>query len=113
MPPLDKGLWPSLSPLLDRALDLDPPARDEMIARLERESPELADALRHLLTDHERLLASTFLEQPVGLDGDRQTTLAGLCVGAYTLVRPIGVGGMGAVWLARRSDGHFEGLAAL
>src|SRR6185503_12614127 len=29
------------------------------------------------------------------------------------LERPIGAGGMGAVWLARRSDGRFEGSAAV
>ena len=37
----------------------------------------------------------------------------GVTVGAYTLVSPIGHGGMGSVWLASRSDGRFEGQAAL
>src|SRR6185369_12906419 len=32
---------------------------------------------------------------------------------AYTLVSPIGAGGMGSVWLARRSDGRFEGTVAV
>lgn len=39
--------------------------------------------------------------------------LAGRTVGAYTLESLIGEGGMGAVWLARRSDGRFEGRAAV
>ena len=39
--------------------------------------------------------------------------LAGVTIGAYTLVSPIGHGGMGSVWLAERSDGRFEGQAAL
>lgn len=34
--------------------------------------------------------------------------VAGARLGAYELVRPIGAGGMGAVWLARRADGLFE-----
>ena len=34
-------------------------------------------------------------------------------IGAYTLISPIGHGGMGTVWLARRSDGRFEGFAAV
>jgi serine/threonine-protein kinase len=34
-------------------------------------------------------------------------------VSNYTLERPLGHGGMGSVWLARRSDGRFEGRAAI
>jgi serine/threonine-protein kinase len=113
MPPLDKALWRSLSPLLDQALDLEPPAREDLIAGLGRDSPALAEALRELVADHERLLASPFLETSLDLESDSQTTLAGYRIGAYTLDRPIGVGGMGAVWLARRSDGRFEGSAAV
>jgi serine/threonine protein kinase/Tfp pilus assembly protein PilF len=40
-------------------------------------------------------------------------SLIGQTVGAYTIVSPIGQGGMGSVWLAKRSDGRFEGLAAV
>ena len=40
-------------------------------------------------------------------------SLAGQTVGPYTLISPIGHGGMGTVWLAQRSDGRFEGRAAL
>src|SRR5208282_3691310 len=34
-------------------------------------------------------------------------------LGPYTLISPIGQGGMGSVWLARRSDGRFERQAAV
>jgi eukaryotic-like serine/threonine-protein kinase len=40
-------------------------------------------------------------------------SLIGQKVGAYTIVSPIGQGGMGSVWLAKRSDGRFEGFAAV
>jgi eukaryotic-like serine/threonine-protein kinase len=39
--------------------------------------------------------------------------LAGQVHGNYTLTSLIGQGGMGSVWLAQRSDGQFEGLAAV
>jgi len=39
--------------------------------------------------------------------------LVGKTFGAYTLVRQIGEGGMGAVYLAKRSDGQFEHTVAI
>ena len=109
---MDKALWRSLSPLLDKALDLEPAAREHLLVSLWAESPALAEALRELLADQERLLASPFLETAPDL-GQRQAALTGYSIGAYTFERPLGAGGMGAVWLARRSDGRFEGAAAV
>ncbi|HEU4829625.1 MAG TPA: serine/threonine-protein kinase, partial [Gemmatimonadales bacterium] len=40
-------------------------------------------------------------------------SLAGTRIGAYTLERRVGQGGMGSVWLARRNDGRFEGSVAV
>ncbi len=44
---------------------------------------------------------------------DASTPATGLRLGAYTLEAPIGEGGMGEVWSARRSDGRFEGRVAI
>src|SRR5204862_5697276 len=44
---------------------------------------------------------------------DVQATLVGQTIGAYTLETPLGQGGMGSVWLARRSDGRYEGKVAI
>jgi serine/threonine protein kinase/dienelactone hydrolase len=113
MPPLDKALWLALSPLLDRALDLDPPAREALLASTSEHSPAVAAALRRMLAEHDRVLSSRFLEDPPDIGAGLFPTLAGQEVGAYRLERALGVGGMGTVWLAHRSDGRFEGSVAI
>lgn len=40
-------------------------------------------------------------------------SLAGKTVGAYTIERELGQGGMGSVWLTRRSAGRFDGHVAI
>src|SRR6476646_3859404 len=108
----NSALWPRLSPLFDRALDLGLEDRHAFVTSVRAADADLADALEQLLIEHERTLASDFLETSP-LSSDPVASLAGQIVGGYTLERPLGVGGMGAVWLARRSDGRFEGHAAI
>ena len=108
----DKALWARISPLLDRALDLGADERRSYLLDVQRDDPDAGAALERLLAEHDQALASSFLETPP-IDGDAPASLAGQTIGAYTLERPIGMGGMGMVWLARRSDGRFEGTVAL
>jgi serine/threonine-protein kinase len=109
---MDSALWRSLSPLLDEALDLPPDARAGFVDAVRAHSPAVADALAALLADHERLLGSAFLDGSADGGAERPPPLAGHRVGAYTLERPLGAGGMGTVWLASRSDGRFQGAVA-
>ncbi len=110
---MDQALWRTLSPLLDEALDLPPDARAAFVRDVRSRAPEVGAALEALLAEHDRLLGAPFLEDAVALPAGAPPALAGQPVGAYTLERPIGAGGMGAVWLARRSDGRFEGAVAV
>jgi serine/threonine protein kinase len=109
---LDKQLWEAVSPLLDRALDLETDRRGELLAEVGRDRPDLAAVLAHLLEEHAQLLGSDFLESPPAHDL-ATPPLAGQTIGAYTLDLPLGMGGMGTVWRARRSDGRFEGYVAV
>jgi serine/threonine protein kinase/tetratricopeptide (TPR) repeat protein len=110
---LDKDLWDAVSPLLDRALELDRAGRAALVSDIGRERPQLAQALARLLEEHERLLGSDFLEcPPTTLDGS-SPSLAGQTIGPYRLDVPLGMGGMGSVWRAQRIDGRFEGFVAI
>src|SRR6476620_3201004 len=66
-----------------------------------------AEATR-LLKAHDRI--PNWLEDPGPL---RQVRMAGRRLSGYTLIREIGFGGMGWVYLAERSDGAFQKRVAV
>jgi eukaryotic-like serine/threonine-protein kinase len=103
--------WPEISARLDEALDLNPDARSVWLADLATREPAIAAQVRACLAALEHLDQQDFLGTPASSVLD--ASLAGLRFGAYTLERQIGSGGTGTVWLARRSDGRFEGEAAV
>jgi eukaryotic-like serine/threonine-protein kinase len=103
--------WRALAPHLEGALELTREERDAWLATVRADDTALADDLEALLRQHDTLRQAGFLEgkAPPPVEG----SLAGHRVGAYTLRSRIGQGGMGSVWLADRSDGRFEGKAAV
>jgi serine/threonine protein kinase/tetratricopeptide (TPR) repeat protein len=109
---LDRILWMTLSPQLDRALGMSGNDRAAYLRSVSEEDPVLADQLRSLLDEHRDLVAEGFLEGGTGADAG-PPALVGQTLGAYTLRSLIGEGGMGTVWLAERTDGRFERRAAI
>jgi serine/threonine-protein kinase len=109
---MDSGRWLRASGYLDRVLELPLQAREACLAELHAEDPESAADVAALLDEHRRLTAEGFLDSAPPLQPG-PPPLAGVTIGAYKLVSPIGQGGMGTVWLASRDDGRFEGQAAL
>jgi serine/threonine-protein kinase len=102
--------WSVLSPLLDELLDLQEPQRAQRLAALRDEDAALAGELQALLDELPALERDNFLERPALL---APPSLEGQAVGPYTLERELGQGGMGSVWLARRTDGRYEGQVAI
>lgn len=104
--------WLEISRYLDEALDLEPGRREAWLKDLADRAPTISQEVRSLLDEREQLGRSPLLDDgatatpvSVGLSGQR--------IGAYTLESMLGHGGMGTVWLAHRSDGRYEGRAAI
>lgn len=109
----------TLSRLLDAVLDLPPESRAGWIDALGPEHAALKPRLRSLLAREAEIESRGFLQSLPALDDPQagspsaSGTTAGARVGPYSLVRPLGAGGMGTVWLAARADGLFERTVAL
>jgi eukaryotic-like serine/threonine-protein kinase len=117
----DPQRWARLDPLLDELLDLPAPARAERLSALRADDAATADALEALLVAATEADRSGFLDDVVRLSGalgpqpgePAERTLQGQRLGAYTLETPLGQGGTGSVWRARRDDGRYEGAVAI
>ena len=112
MPGTEGAAWEVVSALLDELLDADDAQRNARLRQLRLENPALCDQMEALLAQQAAVEAEQFLESGA-LDQFKLTDLAGRAFAGYTLVRSLGQGGMGSVWLARRSDGRYEGYAAV
>jgi eukaryotic-like serine/threonine-protein kinase len=112
---LDPARWQQINGYLDQLLDLEPGARDRWLADLTTTQPFIATVLGRLLATPENDVGR-FLEGTPLAERELaalQASMAGKQIGPYTIERLIGRGGMGAVWLARRSDGRFEAQYAI
>ncbi|MFT3904783.1 MAG: serine/threonine-protein kinase [Steroidobacteraceae bacterium] len=110
----------ALNELLDQALDRRPEERAGWLEQVDATHPDLAPYLRDLLARAASVEARDFLRalpsfNPPGealRPADRELS-AGTIIGPYCLVRELGRGGMGSVWLAGRIDGLLSRQIAL
>ena len=126
---MDRESWTQLNRLLDEALELPPEDLQAWLARLGAADEPLKARVRALLDHRSSVRASSFLESIPSLSLSSVSSLGsfdarvphpmpdhdrdGAIVGAYRLLRRIGAGGMGTVWLAERADGLLQREVAL
>jgi len=114
-----RALWGRVWPLWHAALEREPRERDAWLAE-QAVDTDARQALEALLADREAIEREGFLEagprfaagEPVA-GGAGDALQPGALVGAWRLVRQVGQGGMGVVWLAERDDGALRRRVAL
>ncbi|MEP6810015.1 MAG: protein kinase, partial [Chthoniobacterales bacterium] len=106
--------WQQVKEALASALEEDSPdARAAFLARIGTEDMALRREVESLLAHSPALVDS--VAEAGGVLGNDPTQAAneGRRLGAYRLVRELGSGGMGSVWLAVRADEQFQKTVAI
>jgi len=110
---LDSARWNTIQRLFDATLEQPPTAREAWLHEACAGDEDLYREVQSLLnadSDAHSILEGSAVDA-VGLPGE--LSLEGKLVGVYRIIKQIGVGGMGAVFLAERADGQFEQKVAL
>jgi tetratricopeptide (TPR) repeat protein len=110
--------WKTIKDVLLAALKLAPAARRDYLEKADITAEVRAEVESLLVLEAE---AEDFMSLPVGEfskdffapDEADTGTLVNLKIGNYEIISELGVGGMGAVYLARRADGKFEQRVAI
>ena len=118
--PIDPSRWREVKRLFQAAIDLHGELRTEFL-RLECRDQDIREQVYSLLSAHES--ADNFISQPALVEAGLASTgdftppfaisLVGKRIGQYEIIRELGRGGMGSVFLANRVGGDFTKQVAL
>ena len=106
--------WEQVKEVFSSVLEIEPERRSEFLDERCGDDDILRSEVESWLASHAE--SEGFIETPVFSASsiiDQPTPMAGRQFGNYRIIREIGHGGMGAVYLARRTDGEFEQEVAL
>ena len=108
--------WKGIEAVFEQALELSTNERAAFLAKSCKGDEELRREVESLLESHAS--AGSFIDEPnlfisrENLKDDDEVP-AGQLIGAYRIIREIGRGGMGAVYLAERADEQYKKQVAI
>jgi eukaryotic-like serine/threonine-protein kinase len=118
---MDAERWKRVDDLLQSALEVPAGQQEEFLRRACGNDAELQQEVSSLLSSHHQ--ADSFLVRPLinvalkapALEEKQEFVdhATGRVVSHYRILRHLGHGGTGSVWLAERNDGRFERRVAI
>jgi tetratricopeptide (TPR) repeat protein len=108
---VSESRWQRLERLFEEGLGLVPDERGRWLAGLELDDEMRAELAGMLVADERSVELTHRFDNALGQAGEMP--LAGTRVGPYRLLRELGSGGMGLVYLAERADRQFQQQVAI
>jgi eukaryotic-like serine/threonine-protein kinase len=109
--------WQRVKELFQSAAERDASQRAAFLDEVCAGDPPLRKQIEALIASHEG--SPSFLERPafevaaISLADDQADSVVGRRIGAYKILREVGHGGMGAVYIAARSDDEYQKRVAI
>ena len=103
--------WDLQWQLFDQIIEADADGQERLLDEIKQQHPQHHDALVELLASHNT--ASTLLDEPITQFDVTKTDHIPTEIGGYEIIEPLGAGGLGDVYLARKAEEGFDHTVAL